>query len=147
MTGYTSARTGSWKLEMYESEFDTEWTDLDKEEALERAFALGVARSLGNPDHEAYERVRNAADTTYERSLIELAYEEGRTKAAEHSGAESADVWEELVVEADPSDTDQPDPPNRGDDGPPGMFSRAEPTTVPDDGLDRMRLPAFLRRR
>jgi hypothetical protein len=131
---------------MYESEFDTEWTDLDKEEALERAFALGVARSLGTPDHEAYERVRNDADTTYERSLIELAYEEGRTKAAEHSGAESAAVWEELVVEAESSDTDRPDP-TGSDDGPPGMFSRAEPTAVPDDGLDRMRLPAFLRRR
>jgi len=132
---------------MYASEFDTEWTELDKDEALERAFALGVARCLGTPDHEAYERVRNAADTTYERSLIELAYEEGRTKAAERSETEPTAVWEDLVVEADSSTTDAPSAPRHEDDGPPGMFSRPEPTAAPDDGLDRLRLPAFLRRR
>jgi hypothetical protein len=132
---------------MYESEFDTEWTTLDKEEALERAFALGVARSLGEPDREEYERVREAGDTTYERSLIELAYEEGRTKAAGRSEAESTTVWEELVVEADAGDVDRPEGSGHAADGPPGMFSRPEPSAMPDDGLDRMRLPAFLRRR
>ena len=49
---------------MYDAEFDTDWDDLDKEGALERAFALGVARSLGTPNHEEYERVRDAAETT-----------------------------------------------------------------------------------
>lgn len=73
--GCTSAPGESSKPEMYESEFDTDWANLDKEGALERAFALGVARSLGEPNHEEYERVREAATTTYERSLIELSYE------------------------------------------------------------------------
>ncbi|WP_299332301.1 hypothetical protein [Haloplanus sp.] len=134
---------------MYDSEFDTEWADLSKNEALERAFALGVARGLGTPDREAYERVRDTAETTYERSLIELAYEEGRTKSAEHPGTESAVVWEELVIDtdADPSGADSSGSSRHDDDGPPEMFSRAKPTAVPDDGLDRMRLPAFLRRR
>lgn len=132
---------------MYESEFDTEWTDLDKEGALERAFALGVAQSLGNPNHEEYERVLGAADTTYERSLIELAYEEGRSKAAGRSEAESTTVWEELVVEAEGADDEPPDERRNSADGTPGMFSQPRPTAVPDDGLDRMRLPEFLRRR
>jgi hypothetical protein len=138
---------------MYDSEFDTEWTDLSKDEALEHAFALGVARGLGTPDREAYERVRDTAETTYERSLIELAYEEGRTKSAEHPEPESAVVWEELVVDTDAdadtdsSGTDSSGSSTHGDDGPPEMVSRAKPTAVPDDGLDRMRLPAFLRRR
>lgn len=134
---------------MYESEFDTDWDGLDKEGALERAFALGVARSLGEPNREEYERVRADADTTYERSLIELSYEEGRRKASNRGAEGSAAVWEELVVETadldvegDPSAT-RPDSPT----GRPDMMSRPEPTAVPEDGLDRMRLPEFLRRR
>jgi len=132
---------------MYESEFDTDWDDLDKESALERAFALGVARSLGEPNHEEYERVREAADTTYERSLIELSYEEGRRKASGRTAEASTTVWEELVVET--ADLDMTDdaagPPSRT--GRPEMMSRPEPTVVPEDGLDRVRLPELLRRR
>jgi hypothetical protein len=133
---------------MYDSEFDTDWDDLDKESALERAFALGVARSLGTPDREEYERVRDAADTTYERSLIELSYDEGRRKASGRSAEKSA-VWEELVVETEATDTaERPgDPRTRTRDGPPSMTARPEPTVVPEDGLDRVRLPEFLRRR
>jgi hypothetical protein len=133
---------------MYESEFDTGWTDLDKEDALERAFALGVARSLGQPNREEYERVLAAAATTYERSLIELSYEEGRHKASDRTAAESEAVWEELVVDAtDIDDTSRGEDRNGSSDGPPGMFSRPNPTALPEDGLDRVRLPAFLRRR
>jgi hypothetical protein len=133
---------------MYDSEFDTDWDDLDKESALERAFALGVARNLGTPNHEEYERVRDAADTTYERSLIELSYEEGRRKASGRTAEKSA-VWEELVVETESVDaTGSPtDPHARTRGGPPSMTARPEPTVVPDDGLDRIRLPEFLRRR
>lgn len=134
---------------MYESEFDTDWDGLDKAGALERAFALGVARSLGNPNREEYERVRDDADTTYERSLIELSYEEGRRKASGRDGEESAAVWEELVVETPDVDVEAggipPNPRRRG--GPPSMTARPEPTVVPDDGLDRIRLPELLRRR
>ncbi|AXG06844.1 hypothetical protein DU500_10615 [Haloplanus rubicundus] len=135
---------------MYDSEFDTDWDDLDKAGALERAFALGVARSLGTPNREEYERVRDAADTTYERSMIELSYEEGRRKASGRAAEKSA-VWEELVVETEPVDaTGSPADPRtrtRTRDGPPSMTARPEPTVVPEDGLDRIRLPEFLRRR
>ncbi|AZH25299.1 hypothetical protein [Haloplanus aerogenes] len=132
---------------MYESEFDTDWDDLDKEGALERAFALGVARSLGEPNREEYERVREAADTTYERSLIELSYEEGRRKASGRTAEESTAVWEELVVETADLEISDDDggPPSRT--GRPEMMSRPEPTVVPEDGLDRVRLPELLRRR
>ncbi|MFB6256612.1 MAG: hypothetical protein ABEH58_07820 [Haloplanus sp.] len=133
---------------MYDAEFDTDWDDLDKAGALERAFALGVARSLGNPNREEYERVRDAAETTYERSLVELSYDEGRRKASGRQGEESVAVWEDLVVKADSdSDGSAPGPRRRSQDGPPGMTDRPEPTVVPEDGLDRIRLPEFLRRR
>lgn len=134
---------------MYESEFDTDWTGLDKEGALERAFALGVARSLGEPNREEYERVREAATTTYERSLIELSYEEGRRKASGRTAEESTAVWEDLVVEAEDLDVSESGGPAgpRSRTGRPDMMSRPEPTVVPEDGLDRMRLPELLRRR
>jgi hypothetical protein len=133
---------------MYDAEFDTDWNDLDKEGALERAFALGVARSLGNPNRAEYERVRDAAETTYERSLIELSYEEGRRKASGRQGEESMAVWEDLVVEVDGgAGGPAPDPGRRSRDGPPSVTDRPEPTVVPEDGLDRIRLPEFLRRR
>jgi hypothetical protein len=133
---------------MYESEFDVGWDDLDKEGALERAFALGVARSLGEPNREEYERVLAATATTYERSLIELAYEEGRQKASGRTEEGSEAVWKDLVVEAEELDAGPTDRTRAGaSEGPPGMVSRPEPTVVPEDGLDRVRLPAFLRRR
>jgi len=133
---------------MYDAEFDTDWDDLDKAGALERAFALGVARSLGNPNREEYERVRDAAETTYERSLIELSYEEGRRKASGRQGDKSMAVWEDLVVEADGDPGGSaPGPRRRSRDGPPSMTDRPEPTVVPEDGLDRIRLPEFLRHR
>jgi hypothetical protein len=134
---------------MYESEFDTDWTNLDKEGALERAFALGVARSLGEPNREEYERIREAATTTYERSLIELSYEEGRQKASGRTAEESSAVWEDLVVETADLDVSEGDgatgPSSRT--GRPDMMSRPEPTVVPEDGLDRVRLPELLRQR
>jgi len=134
---------------MYDSEFDTDWDDLDKAGALERAFALGVARSLGTPNHEEYERVRADADTTYERSLIELSYEEGRRKASGRTAEKSAAVWDDLVVETGDVDAGAipAEPGTRTQDGPPSMTARPEPTVIPNDGLDRIRLPEFLRRR
>jgi hypothetical protein len=134
---------------MYESEFDTDWNDLERDGALRRAFALGVARSLGDPNRAEYERVRAAAGTTYERSLVELSYEEGRQKAAGRRDEESTTVWTDLVVETD-ADDETPAPASRDRDreqgGPPSMTERPEPTVVPDDGLERVRFPECLRR-
>jgi hypothetical protein len=135
---------------MYDSAFDTDWDDLDRESALERAFALGVARSLGDPDPEEYDRLKAAAETAYERSLIELSYEEGRRKAAGRTTQGTEEVWEDLVVDPD-VEVEKPDhdadTEGRSSEGPPGMTERPDPKALPEDGLDRLRLPAFLRRR
>lgn len=144
----TSAPNRNSKPEMYDSEFDTDWDDLDKDAALERAFALGVASALNDPNPDEYDRVVADADTSYERSLIELSYDEGRRKAAGRTGEETQAVWEELVVEpaGAPADDDAPEPP-RSRTSQPDMLSRPEPTAVPDDGRDRLKLPEFLRQR
>lgn len=131
---------------MYESEFGTDWDDLDKEGALERAFALGVARELGDPNPEEYERLRETAETTYRRSLIELSYDEGRRKAADRTATDDESVWEELVGSPE-TEVDAPEDADDRSGGPPGMTSRPEPSALPSDSLDRLRLPPFLRRR
>ncbi|MFW5917412.1 MAG: hypothetical protein ACOCRD_03275 [Halorubrum sp.] len=86
---------------MYDRTFGTEWTDLTREAAVERAFALGVADGVGTERPDELERVLEAFPSAYDRSLVELAYDEGRTKALEAiADADAADpetVWEELV--------------------------------------------------
>ena len=84
---------------MYDRTFGTEWDDLSREEAVERSFALGVAAGVGSARPAELDRVLDAFGNAYDRSLIELAYDEGRTKALE-AASEAADaeaVWDRLV--------------------------------------------------
>ncbi|WP_128903731.1 hypothetical protein [Halorubrum amylolyticum] len=84
---------------MYDRTFGTEWNDLTREEAVERAFALGVADGVGSERPAELDRVLGAFENAYDRSLIELAYDEGRTKALD-AAAEADDaeaVWDRLV--------------------------------------------------
>jgi hypothetical protein len=86
---------------MYDRTFGTEWDDRTREEAVDRAFALGVADGVGSSRPTELERVLDAFENAYDRSLIELAYDEGRTEALEAAAAADADsaeaVWETLV--------------------------------------------------
>ncbi|EMA58562.1 hypothetical protein [Halorubrum lipolyticum] len=84
---------------MYDRTFGTEWDDLSREEAVERAFALGVAAGVGSARPVELDRVLDAFENAYDRSLIELAYDEGRTKALEAAPeADDAEaVWDRLV--------------------------------------------------
>ena len=86
---------------MYERTFGTGWDDLSREEGVERAFALGVAAGVDNPRPEEVDRVLEAFPGSYDRSLVELAYDEGRTKAleakAERDDPDDEAVWRSLV--------------------------------------------------
>ncbi|GAB3694932.1 hypothetical protein [Halorubrum pallidum] len=86
---------------MYDRTFGTDWDGLEREEAVERAFALGVAAEIGRGQPAELDRVLEAFDSAYDRSLVELAYDEGRTKALEAAAEAGADdpqaVWDELV--------------------------------------------------
>ncbi|OTF10072.1 hypothetical protein [Halorubrum sp. SD612] len=86
---------------MYDRTFGTEWDDLAREEAVERAFALGVAAGVDNPRPEELDRVLETFSGGYDRSIVELAYDEGRTKAleakAERDDPEDEAVWSSLV--------------------------------------------------
>lgn len=100
---------------MYEERLGTDWTDISDDEAIDRAFALGVAAAFGHEDRVEFDRLRAALDTAYDRSIIDLAYEEGRGKAeglSRESDSET-DVWDRLVGVSDGRATER-----RGGDGP-----------------------------
>lgn len=84
---------------MYDRTFGTDWDDLDREEAVRRAFALGVAAGVGNRRPAELDRVMEAFPSAYDRSLVELAYDEGRTKAlvAADDADDPREVWDALV--------------------------------------------------
>ena len=86
---------------MYDRTFGTEWDDISREEAVERAFALGVADGVGSKRPAELDRVLEAFPSAYDQSLIELAYDEGRTKALDAAieADDAGDVWDELVEE------------------------------------------------
>ena len=85
---------------MYDHTFETDWDDIAREEAVERAFALGVAAEIGRGRPAELDRVLDTFPSTYDQSLVELAYDEGRTKALEATADADDDpqaVWDELV--------------------------------------------------
>ncbi|MFC6756526.1 MULTISPECIES: hypothetical protein [Haloarcula] len=102
-------------MSRYEAEFDTEWETLGKDEATTRAYAIGVAERLGELNREELEAIYAEMDSAYHRSMVELAYEEGRNeaKAAADPDSDDADaVWAELVqgevTTVDPDDIPEP---------------------------------------
>lgn len=126
---------------MYERSFGTDWSTLDRESAIERAFALGVAKACGESFPDEYARVRQALPGSYDQSIVELAYEEGRTKALTLERQGEEDVWETLVDEESKTAVDSPLP-----EAMPGALDSREflsRSTGPPESLDR---PKFLRK-
>ena len=138
-------------MTVYDSEFGTDWTTLDRQEVLQRAFALGVAASCGRRHPEEYERLVAAVDGAYDRSMVELAYSEGKQKAARlrRTADDTAEVWHELVVGESTTTladvVDRTRPPSRFD-LPPALARTKLLARRQTDGRDALRLPGFLRR-
>lgn len=119
---------------MYEEYFDAA-EDLDAEEALRRAYALGVASALDRSNQAAYDRLKDAAPDAYDESILELAYNQGRAEAleleGEIDGGTDSDteerIWSELVEST--VDTE-----SRTSAGLPDALSRPE-QELPQEGL------------
>ena len=134
---------------MYDERLGTDWTDISDAEAIDRAFALGVAASFGYEDRVEFDRLREALDTAYDRSIIDLAYEEGRHKADRLSGdASEGDVWDRLVGPDDDGPTGpRGSPPANSGVGPAGGRPRLlDRFDLLEGGanLGALRPPAFL---
>ena len=128
---------------MYDRTFGTEWDDLTREEAVRRAFALGVAEGIGNRRPAELDRVMEAFPSAYDRSLVELAYDEGRTKAlaASDEADDPTEVWESLVD----GDGAPREPPVRA--ALPGAITELTLTRPPREGPpSSLDLPSMLRK-
>lgn len=130
---------------MYERAFGSDWESLSTEESIRRSYALGIAAGLGHENRAERARIRELASSAYERSVLDLAYEEGVREVANvrthHDTDEEA--WEELVetpeapspeLPTDQVDSRRPDAIDR-----PALLDGFDA-----DDLDQLRLPSFL---
>jgi len=85
---------------VYDSTYSEEWDELTRDEAVERAYALGVAAACGHDNREEYESITSVAASSYDQSLIELSFEQGRSEALqlEATGSDADSIWNELVA-------------------------------------------------
>ncbi|WP_135305248.1 hypothetical protein [Haloarcula amylovorans] len=136
-------------MSRYEREFETDWKTLEKDAATDRAYAIGVAERLGEYNREELEAIYVEMDSAYHRSMVELAYDEGRNEAK--TAAKSADgdhdaVWAQLV-EGETIVVDETDLPTGGRDGLPEAL---EPSELLDrqnvDSTEAVDRPDFLER-
>jgi hypothetical protein len=134
---------------LYEEKYGTSWTSLDRDEATERAYALGVAESLGEYNREEFEAVHDEMDTAYTKSIVELAFREGKNEGREAAPAGDADderVWDELV-EGETVTVNADELPTGGRDGLPEAVEKFEAIERPDpDEIDATDRPDFLDR-
>ena len=130
---------------MYDRAFDTGWESLSGEEAVRRMYALGSAAELGHENRTERSRILDLASSAYERSVLDLAYEEGVREVADvrthHESDEEA--WAELV---ETPETPSPElATGRVDSRRPDAIDRPPLLDGFDaDDLDRLRLPSFL---
>jgi len=146
---------------MYEDSFDTDWDpeDVGREEAVWRAYALGAAAALGDTYPGEYRKLVSATG----RSLVEMAYDEGKADAADldselASGGDGDDeldfpdretaVWSKLIsYRESEGDEIAVDRGGRDRDDLPEFLRRVGLDSLQRDDLDRLRLPEFLSRK
>lgn len=146
---------------MYEERFSTDWAvdELDRDEAIERAFALGVAAESGEEHPGEYQRLVSVVG----RALVQMAYDDGRSRAKDlradlSSSTDQSDdavafperdseIWSTLIEYGDGEQTaverntrtiKQLDVPE--------ALRGFDLSTVSGDDLSRLGLPEFLRR-
>lgn len=132
---------------MYKETYDTDWDTLDRDEAMSRAFAIGVATSLGQDYPEEYDRIVDSMDTSYNRSIVELAFEEGKNKAKKKQYQSDDDddaVWAELV-EGEKVAVEKDGVPTGGQNKLPAALDKTKILDRPNtDSRDRVSKPDFL---
>jgi|AntDeeMinimDraft_5_1070356.scaffolds.fasta_scaffold51209_2 hypothetical protein len=131
---------------MYKETYGTDWESLDRDEAMSRAFAIGVAASLGHDYAEEYDRIVQSMDSSYNRSIVELAFEEGKNKAKkkQYESDDEGDVWSELV-EGETVTVEKDEVPTGGQNKLPPALDKTKLLDRPNtDSRDRVKKPDFL---
>ena len=145
---------------MYESTFDDDWRALQQEEAMFRAFALGVDAAFGIEHPEELRRL----EREFQRGLLQIAFDEGKSRAQDtlrerdHEpatrsafGFEPSDtdweIWEELVeARKDEDDAFEMVRVNPSRDSLPPSLDRPELLQPSRSDLETLSLPRFLLR-
>jgi hypothetical protein len=133
-------------MSRYERVYGTDWEELDEDEAIDRAYALGVAASLGEYHREELDAIREEMTTAYNRSVVDLAFDEGKNEGREVESEEKETVWNELVIGEEVT-IDPDEPPTGGRTGLPEAVDRMDVLDRPErDSTDALDLPEFLDR-
>lgn len=135
-------------MSRYERAYGTDWEELDEDEGMERAYALGVAASLGEYLPDELDAIRAEMDSAYKRSVIDLAFDEGKNEAREidlsDREEQKTSVWSELV-EGETVTVDPDDVPTGGRQGLPDAVDKMDVLDPPDlDSTQAVDLPDFL---
>lgn len=146
---------------MYEEHFDDDWDSLTQEEAMFRAYALGVDAAFGIDHPDKLDRLRRE----FHRGLVQIAFDEGESQASDEiteRGQEPTggstyefepseydwEIWDELVSERE-SDPEALEMVRVSDarDSRPSSLDRPSLLDRPDsDSRETLRLPRFLLR-
>jgi len=135
-------------MSRYERTYGTDWETLGVDEAVDRAYSLGVAASLGEYHPEELEAIREEMESSYDRSVVDLAFEEGKNEGKEADTPEDSDqeIWNQLVEE-EPVTVDADDIPTGGRTGLPEAVDRIDALERPDfDSTGAVDRPSFLER-
>jgi hypothetical protein len=136
-------------MSKYEQSYGTDWQTLDVDEAVDRAYALGVAASMGEYHPDELEAIRKEVGSAYERSVVDLAFDEGKNEGKELDIDEKTagtDAWEALVDE-EPVTLDREDIPTGGRSGIPEAVDKIDAIELPDlDSTEPIDKPDFLER-
>ncbi len=145
---------------MYEEHFDGDWDSLTQEEAMFRAYALGVDAAFGNEHPEERRRLQRE----FHRGLVQIAFDEGKSRATDvmdeqgynpedASGFEFEssefdwELWEELVTERrEEEGAFDPVRIERSRDSLPASLDRPDFLDRPLDRAESLYLPRFLLR-
>ena len=140
---------------MYERTFGTDWETLEnRDEALRRAFALGVAECFGEDHPDELERLTAALGTSYDRQFLDLAYRKGiqyvrQLEPHVDDERQLRTYLADELTEIDPLELGQAEPDfeaDANDDGTglPDSLQGYRIDTRPDDSRERTRRPSFL---
>jgi hypothetical protein len=134
-------------MSRYESAYGKNWESLDKQEAINRAYALGVGTALDEYHPAELDAIRAEMANAYDKSVVELAFDEGKNegrKIKRGQGEDNEKIWAQLVEggggDVAETPTDEPA-------GLPDSISRAELLERRNlDTTQATELPEFLRK-
>lgn len=131
-------------MSRYEQQYGTDWEELDPDEAVDRAYALGVAATMGEYHPDELDAIREEMNSSYNTSMVELAFQEGKKESTEIDEDEKETVWNELVIGEVPLQEDEIPTDKRS--GLPKAMDITDVLDRPDrDSTDAVDLPEFLK--